>query len=97
MLILDQPMYRKLGFSWGAKHGCQQRSWLQFADDAAIVAADNASAQGLLNVFQFSRLGVHGHMYKARQMRSLWHAKAQRQKLHKQRGFVQTMQKPISS
>ena len=52
MLTLDQPMYRKLGFSWGAKHSRQQRSWLQFADDAAIVAADNASAQGLLNVFQ---------------------------------------------
>src|SRR5271165_2952493 len=52
MLTLDQPMYRKLGFSWGAKHSRQQRSWLQFADDAAIVAADNASAQGLLSVFQ---------------------------------------------
>ena len=25
MLTLDQPMYRKLGFSWGAKHGRQQR------------------------------------------------------------------------
>ena len=53
MLTLDQPIYnRKLGFSWGAKHSRQQRSWLQFADDAALVAADNASAQGLLNVFQ---------------------------------------------
>ena len=45
MLTLDQPMYRKLGFSWGAKHSRQQRFWLQFADDTAIVAADNASAQ----------------------------------------------------
>src|ERR1700690_1069137 len=52
MLTLDQPMYRKLGFSWGSQHSRQQRAWLQFADDAAIVAADNASAQGLLNVFQ---------------------------------------------
>ena len=58
MLTLDQPMYRKLGFSWGAKHSRQQRFWLQFADDTAIVAADNASAQGQLNVFQCAWSGV---------------------------------------
>ena len=52
MLTLDQPIYRKLGFSWGARNSRQQRAWLQFADDAAIIEADNASAQGLLNVFQ---------------------------------------------
>src|SRR5271163_2579754 len=41
-----------MGFSWGAKQNRQQRSWLQFADDACITAAGTASAQGLLNVFQ---------------------------------------------
>ena len=51
MLTLYQPVYRKLGFSWGSKQNRQQRAWLQFADDAAITAADNASAQALLNVF----------------------------------------------
>ena len=51
-LTLDQLVYRKLGFSWGSKQNRQQRAWLQFADDAAITAADNASAQALLNVFQ---------------------------------------------
>ena len=75
MLTLDQPIYHKLGFSWGAKHSRQQRSWLQFADDAAIMAADNAGAQGLLNVFH--DWCAWSGIYKARQMRSLWHAKAQ--------------------
>jgi len=52
MLTLQQPTYQKLGFSWGTRQNRQQRAWLQFADDAAIAGADNASAQGLLNVFQ---------------------------------------------
>ena len=52
MLTLDQPVYRKLDFSWGPKQNQQQRAWLQFVDDAAITAADNASAQAILNVFQ---------------------------------------------
>ena len=52
MLTLNQPIYRKLGISWGARNSRQQRAWPQFADDAAIIGADNASAQGLLNVFQ---------------------------------------------
>ena len=52
MKTLDQPMYRKLGYSWGEANNRKQRSALQFADDAAIVAADNRCAQGLLNVYQ---------------------------------------------
>ena len=52
MLTLNQPIYRKLGFSWGSRANRQERAWLQFADDAAIVASDNASAQGLLNLFK---------------------------------------------
>ena len=52
MLTLDQPMYRKLGYSWGPVGSRRQRAWLQFADDAAIVASDTKGAQLLLNVFQ---------------------------------------------
>jgi hypothetical protein len=52
MLTLNQPNYRKLGFSWGTRLNRQERAWLQFADDAAIVASDNVCAQGLLNVFE---------------------------------------------
>ena len=52
MLTLDQPVYRKLGFSRVPKVNRQQKAWLQFSDDAAITAADIASAQALLNVFQ---------------------------------------------
>ena len=52
MLTLNQPIYRKLGFSWGSRVNRQERAWLQFADDAAIVASDNVSAQGLLNLFE---------------------------------------------
>ena len=32
MLTLDQPMYRKLGYSWGPVGSRRQRAWLQFAD-----------------------------------------------------------------
>ena len=52
MLTLNQPIYRKLGFSWGTRLNRQERAWLQFADDAAIVASDNVCAQGLLNLFE---------------------------------------------
>ena len=52
MLTLDQPMYRKLGYSWGPVGSRRQRAWLQFADDVAIVASDTQGAQLLLNVFQ---------------------------------------------
>ena len=41
MLTLNQPIYRKLGFSWRSRANRQERAWLQFADDAAIVASDN--------------------------------------------------------
>ena len=52
MQTLNQPIYRKLGFSWGTRLNRQERAWLQFADDAAIVASDNTCAQGLLNLFE---------------------------------------------
>ena len=49
MLTLNQPIYRKLGFSWGTRLNRQERAWLQFTDDAAIVASDDACTQGLFN------------------------------------------------
>ena len=52
MMMLDQPIYRKLGFTYGAKNSRLQRAWMQFADDAAVVASDSVSAQGLLNAFE---------------------------------------------
>ena len=52
MQMLGQPTYRKLGFSYDSKNRHQQRAWLQFVDDAVIVASDNANAQGLLNAFK---------------------------------------------
>ena len=43
-------------FAWNKTHVSiiirQERTWLQFDDDAAIVASDNACAQGLLNLFE---------------------------------------------
>ena len=47
MTTLEQPSYRKLGYSWGPVHNRQQRSWLQFADDAATVTLNSKNAQGL--------------------------------------------------
>jgi len=48
MKLLDQPVYRKLGFSYRPKNSQLQRgAWLQFAEDAVIVAPDHASAQSL--------------------------------------------------
>ena len=49
MLTLHRPIYRKLGFSWGTRLNRQERAWLQFTDDAAIVASDDACTQGLFN------------------------------------------------
>jgi len=52
MKTLDQPIYRKLGYSWGVNKINTQQNWIQFADDAMIIASDTKSAQGLINVFQ---------------------------------------------
>ena len=49
MKTLSSPEYRSLGYRWGSSH---RRSWLQFADDAAIVASTNSkTSQSLLDVF----------------------------------------------
>ena len=48
--VLDSPNYKKLGFIWGNKLS-QSTNWLQYADDAALIAKDQKSAQGLANLF----------------------------------------------
>ena len=48
--ILDSPNYKKLGFIWGNK-ASQTTNWLQYADDAALVASDQKAAQGLASLF----------------------------------------------
>ena len=58
MLTLNEPVYRKLGYSWGPENSNRQRAWLQYADDAAITASDNKNAQRLLNVFEAPRLNT---------------------------------------
>ena len=52
MSTLLQPEYTKLGYYSRAWNSSMSRSWLQFADDAAIVASSVRNAQCLLNVFQ---------------------------------------------
>ena len=37
--VLDSPNYKKLGFIWGKKSS-QSTNWLQYADDAALIARD---------------------------------------------------------
>jgi hypothetical protein len=49
-MILDSPKYRNLGYIWGSKT-YQSCNWLQYADDAALIAKDQKSAQGLTNLF----------------------------------------------
>lgn len=48
--VLDSPNFKKLGFIWGNK-ASQSTNWLQYADDAALIARDQKAAQGLANLF----------------------------------------------
>ena len=50
MNVLSQPKYQQLGYRWGPSDGLIERAWLQFADDAAVIAHDSKSAQTLLNL-----------------------------------------------
>jgi len=49
MTTLNTPDFKSLGYTWG---GPNKRSWLQFADDASIIASNEKESQTLLNVFQ---------------------------------------------
>ena len=51
MRALGQAKYKQLGYMWGKNSNIQERAWLQFADDAIIVASSNKNAQTLMNVF----------------------------------------------
>ena len=48
--VLDSPEYRNMGYIWGNKNS-QTCNWLQYADDAALIAKDQKCAQGLANTF----------------------------------------------
>ena len=51
MRLLESPDYQLLGYFWGKyqQHKC---SWLQYADDALIVANSLSAAQGLVRLFE---------------------------------------------
>ncbi|MFI5407015.1 MAG: reverse transcriptase domain-containing protein [Nitrososphaerales archaeon] len=51
MKVLETPNYSKIGYIWG-KRSSQQCNWLQYADDAAIIAKDQKGAQGLACLFE---------------------------------------------
>ena len=44
-------MIQGLGFSWGGRNKRWLRSWLQYADDAAVISTDMKSMQQLLDLF----------------------------------------------
>ena len=60
MKLLDTPHYKNLGYVWG--NGPLQRcNWMQYADDAAIIA----SSQKMHKVYQvYSTPGVRGQIWK---------------------------------
>ena len=61
MRTLSQSKFKHLGYMWGPKVDPYSSSWLQFADDTAIIANDVKSAQTLinLNVAWCKWAGVH--------------------------------------
>ena len=56
MRLLETPGYRQMGYFWDSRQH-QQCSWLQYADDALIMANNLSTAQGLVRLL---RLGVSG-------------------------------------
>ena len=48
MKMISQPKYTDLGYYWGPT-ACV-RSWLQFADDTALISRDVKSAQALIDL-----------------------------------------------
>ena len=52
MLTLKLPKYSTLGYLWSTPTGeTNENSWLQFADDAIILASNDKNAQIFLNIF----------------------------------------------
>ena len=52
MVTLNKPELNKLGTIWGPKEAMFQCSWMQFADDAAIVSSNVSDSQQLLDIFK---------------------------------------------
>ena len=52
MLTLNKPELNKLGTIWGPKKSLFQCSWLQFADDAAIISNSVKNTQQVLDIFK---------------------------------------------
>src|SRR6218665_3307087 len=50
MRTLSQAKFEHLGYMWGPNADPRSRSWLQFADDTAIIANDVKNAQTLINL-----------------------------------------------
>ena len=50
MQAIIQPKHDQLGYMWGPNADLRSRSWLQFADDTAIISHDVKKAQALLNL-----------------------------------------------
>ena len=50
MRTLSQTKFEHLGYMWGPNVDPYSKSWLQFADDTAIIANDVNSAQTLVNL-----------------------------------------------
>src|SRR6266516_1506395 len=51
MRLLESPGYKQMGYFWG-KNQHQQCSWLQYADDALIIANSLSTAQCLVQLFE---------------------------------------------
>jgi hypothetical protein len=47
---INQDKFKQLGFAWGTDNNQQISSWLQFADDAALISHDCKSAQTLIDI-----------------------------------------------
>ena len=50
MRVIAQEKYQQLGYIWGSGGDVTSRAWMQFADDAAIIAKDCEGTQTLINV-----------------------------------------------
>ena len=50
MKMVTQEKYEQLGYLWGPTAELHSRSWLQFADDTALISHDIRGAQALLDL-----------------------------------------------
>jgi len=50
MKVIEKQKYQQLGYIWGAENNLTSRAWMQFADDAPIIAKDPEGMQTPINV-----------------------------------------------